>query len=226
DVCSSDLDVIGETAWLGRYPFVVIGVLKTASGLIATVGTFEEAHVPHTTVQRLTGSEDFLAIFVQPEPGVDLDRLTADMRAAVERHHGPNKFTVNSLDQVLGAIRAVTDIMTAVVGGIAAIALLVGGIGIMNIMLVSVTERTREIGLRKAIGARRTDLLTQFLIEAVVVSSLGGVIGILLGGGLVALVSTLTGLPSLLTPGSVLLAFGFAALVGVVFGVYPANKAA
>src|SRR5690606_5760062 len=112
-------DVIGETAWLGRYPFVVIGVLKTASGLIATVGTFEEAHVPHTTVQRLTGSEDFLAIFVQPEPGVDLDRLTADMRAAVERHHGPNKFTVNSLDQVLGAIRAVTDIMTAVVGGIA-----------------------------------------------------------------------------------------------------------
>src|SRR5690606_6293294 len=110
--------------------------------------------------------------------------------------------------------------------GIAAIALLVGGIGIMNIMLVSVTERTREIGIRKAIGARRADLLSQFLVEAVVVSSLGGIIGILVGAGLVALVSAVANLPPLLTPRSSLPALGFAVLVAVVFAVYPANKAA
>ncbi|HEX6990088.1 MAG TPA: ABC transporter permease [Bacillota bacterium] len=218
--------VVGRTLWLDRHPFVVVGVLESTSGLIASVGAFEEAQVPYTTVQRLTGVDNFLAIFVLPSDNADLQRLTADMETAVERSHGPDKFNVNSLDQVLGAIRSVTDIMTMVVAGIAGVALVVGGIGIMNIMLVSVTERTREIGLRKAIGARRADLLTQFLIEAVVVSSLGGVIGIVAGGGLVALVSALTGLPSLLTPGSILLAFGFAAAVGIVFGVYPANKAA
>ena len=219
-------DVIGEVLWLDRHPFVVVGVLESTSGLVASVGGFEEAQVPFTTLSRLTGADEFLAIFVTPEEGADLDRLMEDLRAAVERHHGPGKFSVNSLDQVLGAIRSVTDIMTLVVAGIAAIALLVGGIGIMNIMLVSVTERTREIGIRKAIGARRADLLSQFLVEAVVVSSLGGIIGILVGAGLVALVSAVANLPSLLTPGSILLAFGFAVLVGVVFGVYPANKAA
>src|SRR5690606_31774630 len=177
-------DVIGEVLWLDRHPFVVVGVLESTSGLVASVGGFEEAQVPFTTLSRLTGADEFLAIFVTPEEGADLDRLMEDLRAAVERHHGPGKFSVNSLDQVLGAIRSVTDIMTLVVAGIAAIALLVGGIGIMNIMLVSVTERTREIGIRKAIGARRADLLSQFLVEAVVVSSLGGIIGILVGAGL------------------------------------------
>src|SRR5690606_38228842 len=118
------------------------------------------------------------------------------------------------------------NIMTLVVASIAGVALLVGGIGIMNIMLVSVTERTREIGLRKAIGARPRDIRRQFLIEAVVLTTTGGILGILLGGGLVTLVSLATGLPSLITPGSVLLAFGFSALVGIVFGVYPAGQAA
>src|SRR5690606_17708569 len=148
-------DVIGEVLWLDRHPFVVVGVLESTSGLVASVGGFEEAQVPFTTLSRLTGADEFLAIFVTPEEGADPDRRMEDLRPAVERHHGPGKFSVNSLDQVLGAIRSVTDIMTLVVAGIAAIVLLVGGIGIMNIMLVSVTERTREIGIRKAIGARR-----------------------------------------------------------------------
>lgn len=217
---------VGETLWVNGRPFVIIGVLQAATGLVADIGGGREVYVPYTALQRLTGRDEILALFVRPSPGADVARLLSDIDAAIVRNHGTGRFTVNSLDQVLEAIRNVTDVMTLVVASIAAVALMVGGIGIMNIMLVSVTERTREIGLRKAIGARRSDILAQFLIEAVVVSSLGGVLGILVGGSLVWLIGALTALPSLVTPGSILLAFGFSALVGVVFGVYPANKAA
>jgi putative ABC transport system permease protein len=126
----------------------------------------------------------------------------------------------------LEMMTTVTDILTIFLGAVAGISLLVGGIGIMNIMLVSVTERTREIGIRKAVGARRADILMQFLMEAVVLSLLGGLLGILLGVGLAQLVSLTGLLDSLVTFDSVLLAVGFSFAIGLFFGIYPANQAA
>ena len=135
-------------------------------------------------------------------------------------------FTVMNQADLLDMATQVTDIMTIFLGAIAGISLLVGGIGIMNIMLVSVTERTREIGLRKAVGARKADILTQFLMEAVVLSLVGGLLGILLGVGLAQLVSVKGLLESLVTLDSVLLAAGFSFAIGLFFGIYPANQAA
>jgi putative ABC transport system permease protein len=150
-----------------------------------------------------------------------------------QRHKIPegesDDFEVKLQDEILSSVDSILGNVTAVVGGVVGIALLVGGIGIMNIMLVSVTERTREIGVRKAVGARRQDVLVQFLIEAVTLSLVGGGIGLALGYGMGALVSTL--LPGDWPPAhvplwAVVVAFGFSAVVGVFFGIYPAGKAA
>jgi len=127
---------------------------------------------------------------------------------------------------VVAAAGATTQIMKMLLGSVASVSLLVGGIGIMNIMLVSVTERTREIGVRMSLGARRKDILKQFLIEAILLSMLGGVIGIGLGVGAVQLIAKFAGWPVLVSADTVLMAFGFAAAVGVFFGFYPAGKAA
>ena len=154
-----------------------------------------------------------------------------ELDALLRRRHGLTSsqdadFRVLNQADLLSAATQVTDILTTFLGAIAGISLLVGGIGIMNIMLVSVTERTREIGIRKAVGARRADILAQFLMEAMVLSMLGGVIGILLGTGLAKIVA-LTGLVnSLVTLHSVMLAVGFSMAVGLFFGIYPANQAA
>ncbi|MDI3270005.1 MAG: ABC transporter permease [Bacillota bacterium] len=221
-------DPIGKTLWLQGKAYSVIGTLKGGSGLQASLGDAspKEVYIPYSSFQRQTGQQDIQAVFILPTSPSDVSSLLQDIQSILDARYGKNTFSVQSLDDILGAIRNVTNIMTLIVGAIAGIALLVGGIGIMNIMLVSVTERTREIGLRKAIGARRQDILWQFLTESVVVSSLGGIIGILLGAGVVSLVSRLTALPSLVTVGSVLLAFSFSALVGIIFGVYPAFRAA
>ncbi|MBT9259033.1 MAG: ABC transporter permease [Clostridiales bacterium] len=220
-------DPVGKTLWLEGKAYTVIGTLAAGTGLQASLGAApKEIYIPYTSFQRQTGQQDIQAVFILPSSPSVVNTLMKDIQGILNARYGKDTFTVQSLEDLLGAIRNVTNIMTLIVGSIAGIALLVGGIGIMNIMLVSVTERTREIGLRKAIGARRQDILWQFLIESVVVSSLGGIIGILLGAGIVTLVSRFTSLPSLVTPGSVLLAFSFSALVGIIFGVYPAFRAA
>lgn len=126
---------------------------------------------------------------------------------------------LGSIDQMMGGL-------SAAVGGIAAISLIVGGIGIMNIMLVSVTERTREIGIRKALGAKTRDVLIQFLTESATLSAMGGIIGVLIGAGLVSLGGLALGVPVVIKPGIVVLAVGFSAVVGIFFGLYPASKAA
>jgi ABC-type antimicrobial peptide transport system permease subunit len=134
-------------------------------------------------------------------------------------------FTVRNMQDIQDTLTSTTRIMTALLSTIAAISLVVGGIGIMNIMLVSVTERTREIGLRKAIGASRLDILVQFLVEAVVVSGVGGVLGIAIAWIVTWLLSAVAGWATTITPGSVILAFVFSTSIGVIFGIYPARKA-
>ena len=133
---------------------------------------------------------------------------------------------MNSAKDEMGQMDSMMGGLAAAVGGIAAISLLVGGIGIMNIMLVSVTERTREIGIRKSLGARTRDIMIQFLTESAILSACGGIVGILLGGGLVMIGSSLLGVQAIVKPSVVALAVGFSAMVGIFFGMYPASKAA
>ena len=160
------------------------------------------------------------------------DAVVGEITALLRDRHGidpdaeEDDFTVMNQADLLDMATQVTDIMTIFLGAISGISLLVGGIGIMNIMLVSVTERTREIGLRKAVGARKADILAQFLLEAVVLSLVGGVLGILLGVGLASLVNMSGVMESLVTFDSIALAVGFSAAIGLFFGIYPANQAA
>ena len=158
----------------------------------------------------------------------EADAAEEDLNAAMlERmRNDEDAFSVSNQSAILETMESVTESMSLMLGGIAGISLLVGGIGIMNIMLVSVAERTREIGIRKAIGASRKRILLQFLIEALVVSVLGGVIGLLLSVGLLELIQYAADIAYTLSGNVVLLALGFSLLVGVVFGIYPANKAA
>jgi len=220
---------VGQSVHINGLPYTVIGVLKPATGLMAQTGDSANGkytvYIPYTTARRIVGTEDITVVYVQPQDTSKTEQVVKALQTAIDKQRGAGKFEAQSMDTIVQSVKAVTNILTSVVAGVAAIALLVGGIGIMNIMLVSVTERTREIGLRKAIGATRQDLLWQFLIEAVVVSVVGGIIGILFGGVLVFLISKLAKLPGLMSLWSVALAFFFSLIVGVIFGVYPANKA-
>jgi putative ABC transport system permease protein len=153
-------------------------------------------------------------------------QITQQLRQRHKIIYQQDDFTVLSQKDLLGALNQITDILTIFLASIAAISLLVGGIGIMNIMLVSVTERTREIGIRKAIGARRKDILVQFLIEAVTMSLTGGAIGILLGMGIGQIVNMTGLIQTVVEPSSVALAVGFSVAVGLFFGLYPAARAA
>jgi ABC-type antimicrobial peptide transport system permease subunit len=190
------------------------------------------ALVPLTTAQRrLFGVRHVNSIQVQVASEGEMtaaqDAITELMRT---RHRltvaQDNDFTIRSQADILQTLTGVAQTMTMLLGGIAAVSLIVGGIGIMNIMLVSVTERTREIGIRKAVGARRRDILLQFLVESVALSVTGGVIGIALGILGSRLITRFAGWATLLSPQAVVLAFGFALIVGVFFGLYPAQRAA
>ena len=155
---------------------------------------------------------------------------TAVQQTLEQRHHitssANDDFTIQNQSQILQTVQGTSQTLTILLVGVASISLIVGGIGIMNIMLVSVTERTREIGIRIAIGARPRDVMTQFLIEAIMLSILGGIVGILLGIGGGLIYSLVSGSAFVLSPLAVLLAFGFAGAVGIVFGFYPARRAA
>jgi putative ABC transport system permease protein len=181
--------------------------------------------------RRIAGSTDISAINISAQNGVDTARVQADLERLMRERRGivtgkEDDFSVRDTRQLAQTMTGTTEILTGLLGAVASVSLLVGGIGIMNIMLVSVTERTREIGIRLAIGALERQVLTQFLVEAVVLSGFGGIIGIALGLGLAAIATEALAVPFLFNGGIVVLAFTFSALVGVVFGYFPARRAA
>jgi putative ABC transport system permease protein len=230
-------DPIGKRIRIGVQEFSVIGVLERKGNFL---GRSLDNHVliPLSTFQkmygatgRIVGRFNSVTIDVQPKSQatqeVAIDQITELLR---RRRNVPldeaDDFSVNTQSALTSVYRAITGTAFAVMIGVASISLMVGGIGIMNIMLVSVTERTREIGIRKAVGARRSEILWQFLIEAVTLSCFGGGLGIALGFTAAKVVATFTWLHAAISPWAVLLGFGFSAAVGIFFGIFPATKAA
>jgi putative ABC transport system permease protein len=226
------MDPIGSRIRLGKLSFTVIGVLesKGQSGM----GTDQDDLVllPLRTFQRrLSGSQDISLIQVSVRDGESTEKAQRDIeRLMRERRHiapgADDDFSVMDMKEITRMLTSTTQVLTGLLGAVAAVSLLVGGIGIMNIMLVSVTERTREIGTRLAIGALEKEVLMQFLVEAVVLASSGGVFGILLGLLACMGLKGVLRVPFVLNPGIIIVAFLFSAAVGVVFGYFPALKAA
>jgi putative ABC transport system permease protein len=220
-----DRDPLGKFVTIGGVRFRVIGVLGRV-GTTLGVDRNQETFVPVTAAQRLLGVNRVDGIAVKAFSPGDIPDEQRIVREVVERAHPEQDFQVLTQGDILGVVGRVLSILTIVLASIAGISLLVGGVGVMNIMLVSVSERTREIGLRKAVGARTRDVLRQFLLEAVALTVSGGAIGIVLGIAVAVVVGRLSPVPAAITGWSVALAFGVSVAVGVFFGVYPARKAA
>ncbi len=229
-----DEDPDGKIIKIKNLPFTVIGVLAAKGQSAIGQDQDDTIFIPLTTAQRKLFGTAFPGmvriILVKAKSTGELDdaqdQITSLLR---QRHHiGPRQdddFTVRNLTHMMQAAEQSTRIMTLLLGAIASVSLLVGGIGIMNIMLVSITERTREIGIRMAIGAKTWDIRFQFLMEALIMSMIGGTAGIAIGVGGSMVISRIAGWPAVVSPFSVLLAFGFSGAVGIFFGFYPAYKA-
>jgi putative ABC transport system permease protein len=225
-------DAVGQALRIKNVPFTVTGVL-TRKGL-STQGVDQDDVVimPFTTaMKRVAGGTTLRNINVQVGDAKDLALAQQQIIDLLRQRHNiragrDDDFTVRNQQEIADAQTAATDVMTGLLAAIAGVSLIVGGIGIMNIMLVSVTERTREIGTRMAVGAHGRDILTQFLIEAVSLSSIGGLIGIIVGVVGSKAISAVKHWPSLISPSSIIVAFLFSAAVGIFFGFYPARKAA
>jgi putative ABC transport system permease protein len=226
------VDPVGQTFRINNHPFQVFGVLTTKGQAAMGPDQDDTVIAPYTTVQkRLLGVQHVTGILVSAQDNVPLDRISTQITVLLHERHriqpgDDNDFMVRTQEEMATVLTSTTTTMTWLLAGIAAVSLLVGGIGIMNIMLVSVTERTREIGLRLSIGARDLDVLTQFLVEAIVLSVAGGLLGIVLGIGFSIGVSRLAHWATDITIESVVLSFLVAAGTGVFFGYYPARKAA
>jgi len=227
-----DGDAVGQRIQLRNVPFTVVGVLAPKGQTATGADQDDVVLVPYTTAQtRLAGRSFIGQILVSTATPGDIPAAQEEVRAIMRESHRlaeaePDDFTVRNQDEIAETAKSTTAVMTALLAAIASVSLLVGGIGIMNIMLVSVTERTREIGIRMAIGGRGSDVLTQFLVESVVMSLAGGVLGIAAGMGGAAVLSRLTGWSTATPAWAILLAVGFSAAVGLFFGFYPARKAA
>lgn len=223
---------IGLTVRYKKVPFTIIGVLKAKGS--NTFGQDEDDLLlaPYTTVQkRILAINYFQSIHSSAINETKTKDAASEMEAALRKSHkikegAENDFTIRSQEEMVSTFSSISNVLTILLGAIASISLLVGGIGIMNIMYVSVTERTREIGLRMAVGGRGKDILMQFLIESTLLSILGGVIGIFLGVGASKLIGILMSWPTVVLPASVVLSFLVCTVIGVFFGWYPARKAA
>lgn len=230
-------DALGEFVKLREQNFRVVGVLPKA-GQVAVFNVDDLVLLPYSTAQKdLLGISHFHELILQAEDGADIDQVAEDVRVTLRDLHGitdPSKddFFVLTQENIADQIETVTQVLTIFLVSIASIALVVGGVGIMNIMLVSVTERTREVGLRKAVGATRKDILQQFLLEAVLLTGVGGLIGTTLALLLSFLVAFIArqqfniAWPFTLPIGGIVLGVGVSTLIGLIFGLYPARKAA
>jgi putative ABC transport system permease protein len=225
-------DPTGAVIRIRNTPFRVIGVLSRKGQAAMGQDQDDVVVVPYTTAQkRLLGITHLQNIWISGEPAANLERLSSDLAALLRVRHKiaagkDDDFMVRSLEEMASVLTSTTRTMTWLLAAVAAVSLLVGGIGIMNIMLVSVTERTKEIGLRLSVGASDVDVLLQFIVEAIVLSVAGGAIGIAAGVAASYVVGQVMDWPLAVTTSAVLLAFGFAVAVGVFFGFYPARKAA
>lgn len=217
---------IGQHIQIDGTSFKIVGVLESKGGSMGQSGD-DIVIMPLSTAERLIKNTAISTVYLQGKNNANMNFVMAEVEMTMKRlfPNGTDEYSVFNQQDLMDTMSSVTSTMTMMLGGIAGISLLVGGIGIMNIMLVSVSERTKEIGIRKAIGAKRRDILLQFLIEAVVLSSLGGVIGILAGIGLGNLLSSFMSLTVSYSTSVILMSFLFSLFVGVVFGVFPANKA-
>ena len=224
--------LIHQTVQLRGIPFEIIGVFAEKGSEGSFFNPDEQILIPVQTAQhRVFGTDRLRRISVEVANGVPLEQGMVDIEQVLRREHkippgGQNDFRLRGRQEILATRQQATEVFTYLLASIAGVSLLVGGIGIMNIMLVSVTERTREIGVRKALGATRTNILMQFLIEALTLCLFGGILGIILGGGAAAALSYFAGWNTLVSPAAALLAFTFSGLVGVFFGLWPARRAA
>ena len=210
-------NVVGNTLHVNGRMFKIVGVLD---------GTSSTLVLPFTLAQRMLESTSITSFYVSATDSTVVSAAqTAVERFLYKKYQDDSTYSIMNQEEMLEAMEETAGTLSLMLGGIAGISLLVGGIGIMNIMLVSVTERTREIGIRKAIGAKRRNILLQFLIESVVLSGMGGLLGLLLGYGLMHLLESYMGMSVTASAGVAQLAMGFSMFVGVVFGLYPANKA-
>jgi putative ABC transport system permease protein len=226
-------DSIGETIRLNNISFQVIGVLKPKGNLMFGVGERDNfILIPLNAYQRRISGDSYVSyILISAKDGFSTEKIKSDINTLMRERRliaedKEDDFMIEDTKEEMASINSVLGAITAVLAAIAAISLLVGGIGIMNIMLVSVTERTREIGIRLAIGALERDVLKQFLLEAMVLTSFGGIIGIIFGLSATAIISHFLTFPFEPRPGIIIIAFMFSAVVGVVFGFFPARKAA
>lgn len=230
------IDPLGQMMRINNVPFTVVGVLESKGNNIMGQDQDDIVLVPVSTARnRLFGNPQgklrrVSSITVKVMEGVNMTQVEDDIRSLMRQRQRTQAdqnegFTVRNLSEMLATQEAASKVMTGLLAAVASISLLVGGIGIMNIMLVSVTERTREIGLRMAVGARPGDILTQFLVEALTLSLIGGAIGIALGALGAWLVTLLTGMPAILSPTAIIVATLFSAAIGIFFGFYPARKA-
>jgi putative ABC transport system permease protein len=224
--------LVHQTISVGGQSFEVIGVLAAKGGQMSFENPDEQILIPLSTARyRLMGTDRLRQISIKVEDGVPLERAMVDIERVMRREHKirpgtDNDFQIRNTQEILATQQQATEVFKYLLGSIAAVSLVVGGIGIMNIMLVSVTERTREIGVRRALGATKLTILSQFLVEAVVLCLLGGLFGIIVGTATAKVMSDLLGWNTLISPAAVAIAFLFSAFVGLFFGLWPARRAA
>ncbi|MDP1571190.1 MAG: ABC transporter permease [Vicinamibacterales bacterium] len=226
------VDPVGQIVRLNQQPFRVIGVMARKGQQAMGQDQDDTVFVPVTTVQkRLQGVTHVSSILVALAPQADASAASAEIAAVLRRRHGiqpgaADDFTLRTPQEMAAVLTSTTDTMTYLLASVAAVSLIVGGIGIMNIMLVSVTERTKEIGLRRAVGARRRDVLRQFMVEAMALSLAGGLLGVAAGLAAAYGVTSILGWAAIVSTPAIFVSFGFAAAIGMIFGYFPARRAA